>query len=147
MFVFTILIEKGVIVWMMRVTRARVKPITSMVHWKRLLVNTGVQPIMSFNYLRQLVLYNIVVLGNDQAVLIPPILSFGIVVSRSIGRGRVSKLHSSLTAYDWGGGDGGVLRLRLRRRIKRSVLLNTLLSMSPAHAIDDDYFVAVFERT
>jgi hypothetical protein len=143
MFVFMILIEIGVIVWMMRVTRARVMPITSMVHWKRLLVNTGVQPIMSFNYLRQLVLYNIVVLGNDQAVMIPTFLSFGILVSRSIGRGRVSKLQSCLMAYDWGGGCRGFLRLG--GRIKRPVLLNERLSMSPAHAIDDDYFVAVFE--
>lgn len=60
---FSFMIRIVVRIWM-RVTR--VMSITSMVLWMRLLVTClmGVQPIMGFNYLRQLVLYNIVVLSN-----------------------------------------------------------------------------------
>jgi hypothetical protein len=145
---FVILIGMGVVIRIMRVTR-KVMPITSRIKmlWRRLGVMklTGVQPIMSFNHLRQLVLYNIVVLGNDRAVVIPILLSFGrIGISRS-SIGRMGVIQRSLIAYNWG--EWGVMRSVVWRRMSPVLLDGFSLSMSPAHAVHDGYLVAVLVGT
>lgn len=145
---FVILIGMGVVIRIMRVTR-KVMPITSRIKmlWRRLGVTkllTGVQPIMSFNHLRQLVLYNIVVLGNDRAVVIPILLSFGrICISRS-SIGRMGMIQS-LIAYNWG--EWGVMRSVVRRMMSPVLLDGFGLSMSPAHAVNNGYLVAVLVGT
>jgi hypothetical protein len=146
---FVILIGMGVVIRIMRVT-GKVMPITSRIKmlWRRLGVTklTGVQPIMSFNHLRQLVLYNIIVLGNDRAVVIPILLRLGrISISRSSSIGRMGVIQRSLIAYNWG--EWGVMRSVVRRRMSPVLLDGFSLSMSPAHAVQNGYFVAVLVGT